>query len=62
MKNFSQCRKCEVFSIIYLKEQNFSDLLWQDLAILVRLGGEIASFDRIYQTLKAEPAPSDKTV
>ena len=30
--------------------------------ILARLGGEIASFDRIYQTLKDEPAPGNKTV
>lgn len=30
--------------------------------ILARLGGEIAAFDRIYQTLKDEPAPGNKTV
>ena len=30
--------------------------------ILARLGGEIAAFDRIYQTLKDESAPGDKTV
>ena len=30
--------------------------------LALRLGGEIASFDRIYQTLKDEPAPGNKTV
>ena len=30
--------------------------------ILARLGGEIASFDRIYQTLKDESEPGNKTV
>ena len=35
-KIFAMTKMRRFFSIIHLKEQNFSDLLWQDLAILVR--------------------------